>query len=152
MRETGTRRLERMLTLTTCCFLGIFASSTGEFVEASHSALSRLLFPAFVAPAMTTCTPLRSRSPLRSSFRCRSISARRSNTAPSTSARGVGWGVSRRGERGKTGRDAGFALTFLASSEGLERFEAQEVLLSPVARRRNGSQTCLFQSGKLKIQ
>lgn len=49
-----------------------------------HRVFRRLLFPAFVAPAITTCTPLRSRSPLLSSFRCRSISACRSHTDLST--------------------------------------------------------------------
>lgn len=49
-----------------------------------QSLLRRLLFPAFVAPAITTWTPLRSRSPRLSSFRCRSISACRSLTDTST--------------------------------------------------------------------
>lgn len=49
-----------------------------------QSMLRRLLFPALVAPAMTTWTPLRSRSPLLSSFRCRCISACKSYTDLST--------------------------------------------------------------------
>lgn len=49
-----------------------------------QSLLRRLLFPALVAPAITTWTPPRSRSPRLSSFRCRSISACRSHTDTST--------------------------------------------------------------------
>lgn len=49
-----------------------------------QSLFRRLLFPALAAPAITTWTPLRSRSPRLSSFRCRSISACRSRTDTST--------------------------------------------------------------------
>lgn len=60
-----------------------------------QSVFRRLLFPALVAPAMTTWTPLRSRSPLLSSFRCCSISACRSHTDLST-VWVRGWGVAGR--------------------------------------------------------
>lgn len=59
-----------MYIIATSCFL--------------HSRLKRLLFPALVDPAMTTCTPLRSRSPLRSSERCFCISTCSLDTAVST--------------------------------------------------------------------
>lgn len=49
-----------------------------------HSRLKRLLLPALVDPAITTCTPLRSRSPLRSSERCVCISTCSLDTAVST--------------------------------------------------------------------
>ena len=49
--------------------------------------LSRLLFPALVAPAMTTWTPLRSLSPRLSSFRWPSTSLCRAHTHPSTGGR-----------------------------------------------------------------
>lgn len=118
----------------------------------SHSVFSRLLFPAFVAPAMTTCTPLRSRSPLRSSFRCRSISAWRSNTAPSTVR-------ARRDpikKKEKTGYDIGFCVHFLGlvrrfgalwSSGGVavtSRLEEKWVINTSLCER--------DESGKLKIQ
>lgn len=54
------------------------------FLALLQSLLRRLLFPALVAPAITTWTPPRSRSPRLSSFRCRSISACRSRTDTST--------------------------------------------------------------------
>lgn len=81
-----------------------------------QSVFSRLLFPALVAPAMTTCTPLRSRSPLLSSFRCRSISACRSHNDLSTVCV---WGGEIRQRRDRIWQSLCIQLHFLGLVKGI---------------------------------
>ncbi len=104
-----------------------------------QSVLRRLLFPALVDPAMTTWTPLRSRSPLLSSLRCRSISARRSHTDLSTAQR-------QRGEQDVTKVSCSTSLSRPCKRNFCPFEGKRHVLrcLTPFVWMKNGSWTRLF--------